>query len=245
MSERIHERASKPLRRVTRAAGDLRDLDVQIGLLAERRARAEDDLAQAGIEHLLVLAEDRRKVVEDRMTRWLDAFDFDSLESRLRAAVRDVTAHLPQESVATNLLALSLLTPFVERLQRELPPDHDVPDAEPFHRFRIAVKKLRFALELFEPVLGPRYEALHREAEHLQELLGAHHDFSVLSDLAWTHHATLLAAGYTALAGGLASVATAADREQALSLRAFREATFDPAAFRSELEAALMGPNGP
>ena len=101
------------------------------------------------------------------------------------------------------------------------------------HRLRIAVKKLRYALELFEPVLGASYEALSARAVALQELLGNHHDLVVLSALVEKRAGELNAKPRVALASGMKMVeGTLASEREALVER-FRAEGFDPAWWRA------------
>jgi CHAD domain-containing protein len=51
------------------------------------------------------------------------------------------------------------------------------------HRRRIQVRKLRYRLELFSPVLGPGHQTVLQELRQVQGLLGRFHDLAVLS--AW------------------------------------------------------------
>jgi CHAD domain-containing protein len=52
--------------------------------------------------------------------------------------------------------------------------------SEAQHDMRIAAKRLRYVLEIFEPCLGEEGEAAHRAAKELQSLLGDLHDCDLL-----------------------------------------------------------------
>ncbi|MFN8532518.1 MAG: CHAD domain-containing protein [Dehalococcoidia bacterium] len=58
------------------------------------------------------------------------------------------------------------------------------PDGETLHRLRIAIKRLRYAIEFFEEALGPEAKGIRTLLAELQDLLGAHHDATVAIDLA-------------------------------------------------------------
>jgi CHAD domain-containing protein len=49
------------------------------------------------------------------------------------------------------------------------------------HRRRIEIRKLRYRLELFAPVLGPGHQTVLQELRQVQGLLGRFHDLVVLS----------------------------------------------------------------
>jgi len=49
-------------------------------------------------------------------------------------------------------------------------------DPETLHEFRIAAKRFRYALELFEPVYGPKLKAKLKSLKRLQDALGSLND---------------------------------------------------------------------
>jgi CHAD domain-containing protein len=50
---------------------------------------------------------------------------------------------------------------------------------EPLHKLRIAAKRLRYALELFEPCWGPGISTFAKKVASLQSSLGELHDFDI------------------------------------------------------------------
>src|SRR5262245_49909900 len=53
MGEKLHARLEKPLKRITRTAGAVRDLDVRSTLLESRLVKCSTDAERAAAEHLL------------------------------------------------------------------------------------------------------------------------------------------------------------------------------------------------
>ncbi|MBM3493943.1 MAG: CHAD domain-containing protein [Armatimonadetes bacterium] len=51
------------------------------------------------------------------------------------------------------------------------------------HRMRIAAKRLRYTLELFEPIVGKPVSAAIESMKEVQELLGSIHDLDVVTPL--------------------------------------------------------------
>jgi CHAD domain-containing protein len=51
-------------------------------------------------------------------------------------------------------------------------------DAETLHEFRIAAKKFRYALELFQPLYGPRFAEKLARLKKLQDFLGRLNDLA-------------------------------------------------------------------
>ena len=56
----------------------------------------------------------------------------------------------------------------------------DAKAAAEFHQMRIAIKKLKYAMELFMGVLGKRAKKVYKSVSALQELMGLVHDCDVL-----------------------------------------------------------------
>ena len=95
-----------------------------------------------------------------------------------------------------------------------LEPAARVPEAAAdFHRMRIAIKKVKYALELFLGALGKPARRAHKPISELQELMGEVHDCDVL--LGAIEAATGDAISKTAARRAAKSVA--ADRERLYS----------------------------
>src|SRR5690606_5306825 len=77
---KTRRRLEKRLKRGTRGAGPLRDLDVQLELLKARRVAASVELEQAALEHLLEQLEARRERCLRRAERRLDAVALGSIQ---------------------------------------------------------------------------------------------------------------------------------------------------------------------
>jgi CHAD domain-containing protein len=189
----------KSLGRITRAVGKLREWDVHRQALWQRHAAASP-LGRAAIEHVLEGMDLQRAKLRRRAARDLERVDVAKLTRRVAAALDEVCARARAEA------APQALEPVVARLVGELPPADGREHAEAMHRTRIATKKLRYALELYEPALGPAFQPIHDAATALQELLGDHHDRTVLGTLLTKQAAGLRARRRTSLASGLEDV---------------------------------------
>ena len=238
LGEKAQARLEKELKRVTKSVAALRDLDVLVGLVEGRLAGANAELERAAIEHLLEHLEQRRVEAADTAEVRLKGLDTGGLSRRVRRAARDVIAGLSpadaQRAYARSLLERLIL----DAAQREL-PEGGAEQAAQLHRLRIDIKKIRYALELFEPVLGEHFGALYERATALQELLGTHHDLTVLGELMAELAADLARKHRLALSAGLqlAGAALAADQQAVLS--SYQETGFDADWWRDELKRAL------
>jgi len=238
LGDKAHVRLEKELKRVTKSVAALRDLDVLVGLVEGRLARASAELERAAIEHLLEHLEQRRVEVADAAEARLKDLDTGGLSRRVRRAARDVIAGLSpadaQRSYARTLLERLIR----DATQREL-PEGGAEQAAQLHRLRIDIKKIRYALELFEPVLGTHFTVLYERATALQELLGAHHDLTVLGEMMAACAADLARKHRPALSAGLELAGTSLAADQQAVLLRYQAAGFDPDWWRDELKRAL------
>jgi CHAD domain-containing protein len=177
---------NRRLRKVTVRLGALRDLDVLLILIDElhasrpvlgdglRRVRAgvarERDAARRRFLHHLPLDLMRRLAKKlDRIAATLDRQE-DPRESR--AAAHRTLTWAADARVASR----------AERLRAAISDAGAVYLPERLHAVRIAVKKLRYAVELQGEVRGQKAAAAVRTLSRVQTLLGRMHDLQVLID---------------------------------------------------------------
>jgi CHAD domain-containing protein len=90
--------------------------------------------------------------------------------------------------------------------------------AAQFHRMRIAVKRVKYALEVFLPVLPKAAAEAYKPISDLQELMGLVHDTDVLMGVLREHDGGLLAADAARCAVDLAATERADLHAQTLEL---------------------------
>jgi triphosphatase len=232
--EKTSRRLEKKLKRVTRAVGAQRDLDVQLELVEGRLGAATSELARAALEHLLELLVLRRAQSSRRAERRLGAVQLDVISRHVHRASRAVGRGLSQRDAEA--YALSVLDGLVADAAGQMPAD-GAEDPERLHRLRIDVKELRYALEFFEPLLGPRFEALYARATDLQEVLGAYHDLVVLAEVVTEQSAQLRERQRDALARGLDEALDALATERQVVLARILRQGFDPESWRGLLQS--------
>jgi adenylate cyclase len=165
------------LRELMQALGQGRDLDVlQTESLAPLVATLPDDPRLAA---LLAAVDLRRQAAHAVISRQLD----DAAHGRLLLAL---TALLqPGDDAAAGTLEdfararLRRLGRRLRRLARAATPG----DASGLHAMRIAVKRLRYALEFFQPLLRRRERRLARCLADIQETLGQINDLATADRL--------------------------------------------------------------
>lgn len=175
-------RLHKSAKRITRSLGQVRDQDVLLAMLVASR-EAADPAERPGVALLIerVGSErgEARSALKDALPR-----------SRLRRLRKESRRRFPvgkkdrRPSAGDGPAALSepAREQIDERVADLLRFDAIIPvvdDAEELHDARIAVKRLRYSLELFEDALGEDGTRLITDLKGLQEALGDLHDRDV------------------------------------------------------------------
>jgi CHAD domain-containing protein len=167
------------LRKVTRALGELRNVDVLIGHVEQHLARAHGDRGRASLEHFLECLADERCHAERAARKDLRAIDPSALQADIRSAFEEAMRVASGTNVSWELFGRFLVEQRTQDAIERAPDGAQLDDAE-LHRLRIAVKKLRYSMELFEPALEPKTAKCHTRARVVQSSLGEHHDLVVL-----------------------------------------------------------------
>jgi CHAD domain-containing protein len=171
----------KQLRRLTRALGPGRDIDVQLEALGEYRPSLSAG-AQQTLDSLTESLRQRRGRAQPDIDETIDRLARKRTLITLRKAASSwVSSELPPADFTDRVRALAGAR--IMRRLRELlafePWVLEPAAAEKHHRMRVATKKLRYTIELLEPIwagqLGPTLETL----KGFQADLGLLHDVDV------------------------------------------------------------------
>jgi CHAD domain-containing protein len=173
-------RSKRQLEVITQAVRDLQDADVMLQNLQERRDSVSGDEESGALGHVIEKALSRRDKVAKKARARVGAFELDDLGAGLRRILDDVALRARAQSTTYELLAELAFDRVLDETRRSFPTFAHLPRAEELHRFRLQVKKLRYAAELVEPVLGSGFLPIHRRTKQVQELLGDHQDRVVL-----------------------------------------------------------------
>jgi CHAD domain-containing protein len=171
-------RLAKLVRRLTRALGPVRELDVALMTLDELRADAEapaDALAR-----LQLLIDEERQRLRVEMARQIERSRIEKVGRKaLAAAARHAPGRRPGDpkrvAAARRRAAgrAQSVRAAVENAGAIYLPDR-------LHQVRISVKKLRYAMEIARDLCGSRATARLRTLKAVQDLLGRMHDLEVL-----------------------------------------------------------------
>ncbi|MDQ3171437.1 MAG: CHAD domain-containing protein, partial [Acidobacteriota bacterium] len=200
-------RARKAFRKVTRALGPVRELDValghlEVGLEGARIPRIAIERVRA---HVIAERERRR----EKMLARLERVDLDEAVSRVERVARGA------ETTGVTSFSASRLAGRIRvraaALEHAIAETGTLYHPERLHEVRIAAKKLRYALEVVESTGLSDVTAAIRSLKRVQVLLGDMHDYQILLEhVAEVRNATPKG---TPGAAGLKAMAAAYDRE--------------------------------
>jgi CHAD domain-containing protein len=173
-----HRSLERDVRRVTRALGGVREMDVAREVL--RDAGSSTRWRPGDIARVDRVAEMTRRRREKAMIKALDALDTDDLIARLGDVI--VMTGAPSRRRAPGPLIIARVRQRAAALVRALDAAGTLYAVEPLHSVRIAAKKLRYALELAKPAARIAAAREIRIIRDVQIRLGAIHDVQVLQD---------------------------------------------------------------
>jgi CHAD domain-containing protein len=168
-------KARQKIRRLTRALGTVRELDVTMQLLDElaRSPHVSRTAVEDVRTRVMKERESRRKLMLDRLKR-VNVEKLDRRLSSVGAALSEATAEPWRKALAARLVTRS------RRLTAAMDEAGHMYAPERLHAVRIAAKKLRYGLEVAADS-GHRQAAPHvRTIQRAQDMLGKLHDLQVL-----------------------------------------------------------------
>jgi CHAD domain-containing protein len=166
----------RTIRRLTRALGPVRELDVALQTLDE--IRETGGIARAAVRRLKQAIREERRRLHVEMRRQIDAVHVDTLRRRTLAAARK---HRVRAGDAKGLAQAHLrMAVRGARLRAAIENAAGIYLPDRLHEVRVAVKKLRYAMELTHQLTGSRATAQIRTLKAAQDLLGHMHDLEVL-----------------------------------------------------------------
>ena len=169
------------MRRLTRALGPVRELDVALETLEE--LRADGAVQNASIARLRQEIRLERERVHAHMRSEVSHVDIERLRRKLVAAARK---HQPRQARARArdpkriARGRTRAARRAERLRGAIANAGGIYLSDRLHEVRVAVKKLRYALEVARELSGSRAVAQIRTLKQVQDLLGRMHDLEVL-----------------------------------------------------------------
>jgi CHAD domain-containing protein len=180
-------RLVKQIKRVTRLLGEIRNTDEAI-LFFSALADEVDETCRGDLEGVVASFRKSRKKELKRLKAGLRDIASGSLRDLYRRvinapnlfsnATNGIDLFIPLSRFAKDALVerfASVLKLVTVALQEG--------EAEAQHLLRIAVKHLRYRMEIMSFLLGSHYEELHEALKEYQDLLGSMHDLQVFSGI--------------------------------------------------------------
>jgi CHAD domain-containing protein len=181
------KRWKQAVRRIRSELGEARDKDVQIELLREIQDSLADKACSGGICRLLVEWEYQRERLQAVVLKAVGRIErkhtlkmiekaaknillkVDSLEIRVQSPASFARA---EQEILERLEQLFAIQDCLSR------PD----DRQSHHAMRIATKRLRYTMEILQPIYGNSLDCIVEAVKKVQTLLGEIHDCDVWQD---------------------------------------------------------------
>jgi CHAD domain-containing protein len=169
----------KSFTRLTRALGGVRELDVAILTLDE--LASDPSMPSEGLQQLRMVLQEQRQRLYTEMNGTVEHVDLDRLQRKTLAAAERA---IEQDADQSDVKRLKSVTRRAGRralaLQAAIENAGNIYLADRLHQVRIAVKKLRYAMEIARELSRSRASARIRLLKNVQDLLGRMHDLEVL-----------------------------------------------------------------
>lgn len=170
------------VRRIRKAAGVVRDGDVQLQNLSVILRRLPAHPHRSGLERLQLRLTQRREHGMERIRTAIGDFETSISENVLRASLSRRT---PRSTVR-----VKRAQPLRQRAAQEISSHLDQllrfeqfvnqPSAiSELHQMRIAAKRFRYVMEIFNPVFSRKLKPYIRAVRSLQDILGEMHDCDI------------------------------------------------------------------
>ncbi len=174
----------RSVRRLGRALGRARDLDVQASFLDRFLSELDERTGRPGLDRLRLRLAQRRERAQTGLRKKLRRFERSELALELEQSLREVSvrAKLSGSADPPRWLwdqASRRVMMLVEQVLVHEPCVEQPDRVEEHHQMRIAAKHLRYALEVFSPLYEERLQTPLEVARGLQKTLGELHDCDV------------------------------------------------------------------
>jgi CHAD domain-containing protein len=174
------DRAGRRVRRITRALGPVRELDVTLLLLTELEKK--DAAPARAIARVRAAVADERQKRRREMLAAIKPAKLNKLRKHLVQVASPETRHVSKGSALAEANAQAAAR--AAQLKAAIEHAGGIYLADRLHRVRVAAKKLRYALEIQRELTRSRSAAHLNRAKAQQDLLGRMHDFEILIDRA-------------------------------------------------------------
>lgn len=177
--------SQKDIRNIADALGEVRDQDVAIMALEKTASKAPRD-AVGAVEHCIGSKKVQRDVARTNLKSALRKDQLRGLRSSFISAL-EVATPAPKNSNSTTAvdnvtyfkMARSVILDRLRELEKLSDSLYSPFEVDPLHDMRIAAKRLRYAIELFQSCWGRSMKTYAKRVARLQTALGGLHDCDV------------------------------------------------------------------
>ena len=178
LSRGAARKLERTMRRLTRALGPVRELDVTIGIVDQLEAdRALSRPAAAALRQALG---GERQRLRTMLVREIERADLTRLKKKVLSAVREEARPRRADLQARLDSAVTRAGRRAEGLRLAIDAAAGIYLPDRLHEVRIATKKLRYAMEIVRDLRRSRAVARIDALKAAQDLLGRMHDLEVL-----------------------------------------------------------------
>jgi CHAD domain-containing protein len=175
---------NKKMRRVTKALGAARDIDVQMDFLQGFLDGLTEPQYDAGIKRLMLRLRQRREELQEDVIKAMDKLEASGVLEKMGAKLRQARIEAKIHHVDENSPCVYEQA-YVEismRMENVLAYEEyvDQPERkEEHHAMRIAAKRLRYTMEIFNPLYNGGLDDKIKAMRNIQTVLGDMHDCDV------------------------------------------------------------------
>ena len=171
----------KRLKSVADALGDVRDQDVAIMALEKIDSNAPSQVSPT-LKRFIDARKEVRDAARTELTSILEKTHLDQLQSDFIVGVDASTASRktrPAQQITYRNMSADIILARLKELEKLSSDLFNPFDVETLHEMRIAAKRLRYAIELFQTCWGRSIATYAKRAARLQTALGDLHDCDV------------------------------------------------------------------
>lgn len=178
------KRWKKQIRKIGRALGRARELDIQIKFLEAAAQKMKADAHSANTKAIIKSLKKERQQAQEHIDIELGGFrpqkNLPGLKPWLKHASSGKRGyHMDEFNAQKGAVILRRL----DQLRAFSPYVSQPKNIHELHRMRIAAKKLRYTLELLRPWYGAGIDRYIRSSRQIQDVLGDVHEFDVLREV--------------------------------------------------------------
>jgi putative phosphoesterase len=174
------------IKNITQLLGEARDLDVQISYVESYLSKIKSPEDTADLQSLIEDYRDRRKAVQLKVGAGLDELQNSAMLNDMKMVLEQTARKLSTTQVDTYQVLDKAYWHIVSHLADFLALEQYVQDENAIakhHQMRIAAKKLRYTMEIFEPIYNGSLSEEIAIIKQFQDILGDKHDREV-----WISH---------------------------------------------------------